>query len=319
MTGRPYGRPNLTAATRHAFLIATAAPFAMSSTAVTGMYTTIVSTDVLAAHLTDWAIVDCRFDLKNEHWGRDQYRAGHVPGAVYASVNADLSGTPNGSNGRHPLPPLDDLAATFGRLGIGRSTQVVAYDQDAGSWASRLWWLLRYLGHDAVAVLDGGWAKWEREGRPARGGDETRPRVIFPASVRPDLYVDLNDVIARVNEKTGLLIDARLPERFEGRNETIDRAAGHIPGALNHFFKHNLADDGTMLPPEKLRARFDQVLGDRSPVEAVMYCGSGITACQNLLAMEHAGLPGTRLYVGSWSEWSSDPSRPIETGPAKRT
>jgi thiosulfate/3-mercaptopyruvate sulfurtransferase len=282
------------------------------------MYTTIVSTDLLASHLTDWAIVDCRFDLQNEQWGREQYRLAHVPGAVYANLNADLSATPNGSNGRHPLPTVEALAATFGRLGLGRGTQVVAYDQDTGSLASRLWWLLRYLGHDAVAVLDGGWAKWAREGRPTRSGDEMRPAVTFTPSPRPEARVDLGDVIARVDDHAALLIDARAPERFEGRTETIDRKAGHIPGAMNHFFKQNLAADGTMLPPESLRATFNQTLGGRAPSDAVMYCGSGVTACQNLLAMEHAGLPGARLYVGSWSEWSSDPSRPIETGPAQQ-
>src|SRR6188474_3877569 len=151
------------------------------------MYTTIVATDLLASHLNDWAIVDCRFDLQNERWGREQYRLAHIPGAVYASLNADLSAAPTGSNGRHPLPTIDALAATFGRLGLDRGTQVVAYDQDTGSFASRLWWLLRYLGHDAVAVLDGGWAKWVREGRPARTGEERRPTAVFSGHRRKDL------------------------------------------------------------------------------------------------------------------------------------
>jgi thiosulfate/3-mercaptopyruvate sulfurtransferase len=282
------------------------------------MHTTIVSTDLLASHLDDWAVVDCRFDLQNEHWGRDQYRLGHIPGAVYASLNADLSGTPSGTNGRHPLPTIDALAATLGRLGINRSTQVVVYDQDAGSYASRLWWSLRYLGHDAVAVLDGGWAKWLREGRPTRSGDETRHAATFTPSARPDRRVELDEVIARLDHPLRPLIDARAPERFEGRSETIDRVAGHIPGALNHFFKQNLASDGTMLPPETLRANFERLLGATAPTDSVMYCGSGVTACHNLLAMEHAGLTGTRLYVGSWSEWSSDPSRRVETGPSQR-
>lgn len=282
------------------------------------MHTTIVSTDLLAAHIADWAIVDCRFDLQNEHWGRDEYRVAHIPGAVYASLNGDLSGTPSGTNGRHPLPPIEALAATFGRLGIDRSTQVVAYDQDAGPYASRLWWMLRYLGHDAVAVLDGGWAKWRREGRPTRSGDETRAPATFTPAPRPRQRVEIGEVVSRSADRDALLIDARAPERFEGRSETIDRVAGHIPGASNHFFKQNLAADGTMLPPETLRGSFEQLLAGRPPGDAVMYCGSGVTACQNLLAMEHAGLPGTRLYVGSWSEWSSDPSRPVETGPSRR-
>jgi thiosulfate/3-mercaptopyruvate sulfurtransferase len=282
------------------------------------MHSTIVSTDLLAAHLDDWTIVDCRFDLQNEHWGRDEYRLAHIPGAVYANLNADLSAAPSGTNGRHPLPSVDEIAATFGRLGIDRSSQVVAYDQDAGPYASRLWWMLRYLGHDASAVLDGGWAKWQREGRPSRSGDEMRRPATFTAAPRPENRVEIGDVVSRSEDGRALLIDARAPERFEGRSETIDRVAGHIPGAANHFFKQNLAADGTMLPPDTLRANFERLLSGRPPGDAVMYCGSGVTACQNLLAMEHAGLPGTRLYVGSWSEWSSDPSRPIETGPSRR-
>jgi len=282
------------------------------------MYTTIVATDLLASHLDDWAVVDCRFDLQNVQWGRDQYRLAHVPGAVYASLNDDLSGALDGSNGRHPLPAIDALAATLGRLGIDRRTQVVAYDQDAGSYASRLWWLLRYLGHDAVAVLDGGWAKWAGEGRPTRSGDEDRQSTIFKPSPRAELSVGLANVMAHIGDSNRVLIDARAAERFEGRSETIDRVAGHIPGAVNHFFKQNLRPDGTMLSPETLRANFERVLGGRTAADAVMYCGSGVTACQNLLAMEHGGLRGARLYVGSWSEWSSDPSRPIETGPSQR-
>ena len=282
------------------------------------MYTTIVSTDLLASHLDDWAVVDCRFDLQNEQWGQEQYRLAHVPGAVYANLNEDLSGPRDGSNGRHPLPAADDLAATLGRLGIDRSTQVIAYDQDAGSYASRLWWLLRYLGHDAVAVLDGGWATWVGEGRPTRSGDEARQATTFKPSPRAELRVGVADVMAHIDDSQRVLIDARAAERFEGRSETIDRVAGHIPGAVNHFFKQNLGPAGTMLSPETLRGNFERVLGGRTPADAVMYCGSGVTACQNLLAMEHAGLRGAGLYVGSWSEWSSDPSRPIETGPSPR-
>ena len=282
------------------------------------MHTTLVSSDLLARHLDDWAIVDCRFDLQNEHWGRDEYRSAHIPGAVYASLNDDLSGARTGTNGRHPIPEVDALAATLGRLGITRSTQVVAYDQDAGSYASRLWWLLRYAGHDAVAVLDGGWAKWVRERRPTRAGEESRPQARYDAAARPALRVDVADVAARLDDASQVLIDARAPERFEGRTETIDRVAGHIPGAANHFFKHNLGADGTMLPPDAVRADFQRILGGQGADRVVMYCGSGVTACHNLLAMEHAGLPGARLYVGSWSEWSSDPSRPVATGPSRR-
>lgn len=281
-------------------------------------YTTLVSTDILAAHLDgSWAIVDCRFDLQNEAWGREQYLHAHVPGAVYASLNDDLAAPRTGTNGRHPVPAPGELAATFGRLGISRDTQVVVYDQDSGLYASRLWWSLRYVGHDAVALLDGGWAKWAREGHPTRAGEESRAPVAFVAEVRPFMRVALADVEARARDESSLLIDARGPERFEGASEPIDRVPGHIPGAVNHFYKWNLAEDGTMLPPEALRAKYERLLAGRRPEQAVMYCGSGVSACHNLLAMERAGLRGTPLYPGSWSEWSSDPRRPIERGPSR--
>ena len=281
------------------------------------MHTTLISTGELAAHLDNsWAIVDCRYDLKEANWGREQYRAAHVPGAVYASLSDDLSAPATGRNGRHPIPPVDQLAATFGRFGIGPDTQVVLYDQDAGSWASRMWWMLRYLGHDAAAVLDGGWAKWTREGRPTGSGDDTRPATTFTLSVRPGMRRDVTDVEASVRDRSALLVDARAPERYEGQSEPLDRSAGHIAGAVNHFYKWNLSDEGTMLPAEALRKKFDALLDGKRPDEVVMYCGSGVTACHNLLAMEHAGLTGTPLYPGSWSEWSSDPARPAAKGPA---
>lgn len=282
-------------------------------------YRTLISTDALSSRLSDgWAIVDCRYDLQNESWGHDQYRVAHIPGAAYVSLGEDMSAPRTGQNGRHPLPSVEALTALFGRLGISQDTQVIAYDQDNGMYASRLWWSLRYIGHDAVAVLDGGWAKWIREGRSTSSGDEHRPSVAFTAHPRPEMRLSVDDVRARLDDPSMLLVDARAPERFEGRNETIDRAAGHIPGAANHFFKTNLADDATMLPTDRLRESLGRTLMGRSPSEVVMYCGSGVTACQNLLAMEHAGLPGARLYVGSWSEWSADPSRPSEKGPSTR-
>lgn len=259
--------------------------------------------------------MDCRYDLGNETWGREQYRAGHIPGAVYASLGEDLAGPRTGSNGRHPLPTVEALAATLGRFGITQGSQVIAYDQDSGMYASRLWWLLRYVGHEAVALLDGGWEKWTREGRPAATGDEPRLPSSFAASPRPGLYVDAASILSGLGRHETLLVDARSAERFEGQVEPIDRAAGHIPGAVNHSFRTNLTEDGTMLPAPRLREAFLRVLNGRDPSHAVMYCGSGVTACHNLVAMEHAGLPGARLYPGSWSEWSSDPDRPIEKGP----
>lgn len=289
-------------------------------------YTTLISTDELAAHLRGarptegvWRIVDCRFDLQNDAWGREQYEAAHIPGAVYADLNRDLSTAKTGANGRHPLPSVEALASLFGRLGIDRDTQVVVYDQDAGPYAARLWWSLRYLGHDQVALLDGGWAKWTKEGRATHAGGETVPTAVFTPAVRAGSLVTLDAMATLVAGGKTLIVDARPPERFEGREEKIDRVAGHIPGAVNHFFRENLAADGTMLSEEQLRARFEALLAGRTAAQTVMYCGSGVTACHNLLAMEHAGWSGAPLYVGSWSEWSADPSRGVETGPARRT
>lgn len=282
------------------------------------MHTTLISTSTLAGHLDgSWAIVDCRYDLKNPAWGREQYRAGHIPGAVYASLSEDLSAPPSGTNGRHPLPCAEDMEATFGRLGIAPGTQVAIYDQDAGSYASRLWWMLRYMGHDAAAVVDGGWAKWVREGRPTRAGEEARPAALFRGERRKERRVLAGQVEQMLGDPNVLLIDARAPERFEGTSEPLDRTPGHIPGAVNHFYRRNVTDEGVMLPADELRRRFADTLGGRSPDQVVMYCGSGVTACHNLLAMEHAGLRGTKLYAGSWSEWSAEPGRPVETGPAQ--
>ncbi|MBI3049115.1 MAG: sulfurtransferase [Acidobacteria bacterium] len=281
------------------------------------MFRTLVSTETLAEHLDgSWVIVDCRYDLKNEAWGREQYLTGHVPGAVYASLSHDLSAPPSGTNGRHPLPCAEDMEATFGRLGIASGTQVVAYDQDAGAYASRLWWMLRYMGHDAAAVLEGGWAKWVRERRAVRAGEETRPGAEFRGRRRKELRVLVDQVQRLLGDPSVLLVDARAPERFNGTNEPLDRMPGHIPGAVNHFYRRNVTEDGGMLPPDRLREQFSETLGGRSPDQVVMYCGSGVTACHNLLAMEHAGLHGTKLYAGSWSEWSADPNRPVATGPA---
>lgn len=281
-------------------------------------YTTLITTDALAANLDSFLIADCRFDLADETAGHREYLAAHIPGAVYVSLAHDLSGAPTGRNGRHPLPSIDRAAETFGRLGIDRSRQVVAYDQETGMFASRLWWMLRYLGHDVAAVLDGGWAKWTREQRPTRSGEESRAAATFIASPRPAMRVEVDQVAAALAAGDTILVDARGAERFEGRTEPIDRVAGHIPGARNRPYKSNMAEDGTLLPAATLRAQFDHLLGSRDAAHAIMYCGSGVSACQNLLAMEHAGLGGSPLYVGSWSEWSADPARPVETGPARR-
>ena len=280
-------------------------------------FTTLIDTKSLAARLSDPAIVivDCRFDLADEAAGQRDYVAQHVPGAVYASLDRDLSGQKNGRNGRHPQPSPASLADAFGRLGIDASVQVVAYDQDNGMYASRLWWLLRWLGHDAVAVLDGGFAKWQAEQRPVRSGVETNTPRAFSGAPRAGWVVNADEVGRVIATGDSLLLDARSPERYRGESETLDRAAGHIPGAANHFFKWNLSDEGTFRAPGDIRDRLRAAIGDLPPERIICYCGSGVTACHNLLALEHAGLSGSRLYVGSWSEWSSEPSRAIQKGP----
>jgi thiosulfate/3-mercaptopyruvate sulfurtransferase len=282
------------------------------------MHRALISTDALASERdASWVVVDCRYDLRDQTWGHLQYRDGHIPRAVYASLSQDLSAPPSGTNGRHPLPCVEAIEATFGRLGISNRTQVVAYDQDAGMYASRLWWMLRYLGHESAAVLDGGWAKWIREGRTVGTGEEHRPATAFIGRRRKERRVIVDQVAATLGDPSVLLVDSRAPERFEGRNEPLDRIPGHIPGAVNHFYGRNVTDEGVMLPADTLREQFGELLAGRSPDQVVMYCGSGVTACQNLLAMEHVGLSGATLYPGSWSEWSADPGRPVETGPSR--
>ncbi len=279
-------------------------------------FTTLISTGALALHLDEpeFAMVDCRFKLDDLAWGEGEYAKAHIPGAVYASLDRDLSGAKTGTNGRHPLPAVDALTRTLSRFGIASGVQVIAYDQDNGMYASRLWWLLRWLGHDAVAVLDGGFAKWTAEGRATKAEVESRKPRTFTAALRPGMAVDVNDVSSRVGRPDWRLVDARAGERYRGEVEPLDKKAGHIPGAANHFFGSNLADDKTFRTPEELRAGFKAALGDRSPDHLVCYCGSGVTACHNLLALEHAGLTGAVLYPGSWSEWSADPSRQTEKG-----
>ncbi|HEY2908469.1 MAG TPA: sulfurtransferase, partial [Vicinamibacterales bacterium] len=225
-----------------------------------------------------------------------------------------LSGAKTGLNGRHPLPDAATLARALGRLGIANEFQVVAYDQDNGMFASRLWWLLRWLGHDEVAVLDGGFAKWIAEGRATATGRERRQERRFAGEPKSDMTVQASDVAQVLRNPDWRLLDARAPERFRGDVEPIDRVPGHIPGAANHFFKSNVTEDGTFESTPHLRSALDASVSGVPIDHLVCYCGSGVTACHNLLALEHAGFHGAKLYAGSWSEWSSDPARPIERG-----
>ena len=279
-------------------------------------FSTLLSTADLAAHLSDpdWAIVDCRFDLADTGWGEQQYRAAHIRGALYAHLDRDLSGPKTGTNGRHPLPDIDQFKARLGEWGIGPGVQVAAYDQDTGMWASRLWWMLRHLGHEAAAVLDGGLAKWVREGRETRSGEEHRALTVFVGSSRPEMVLIPDDIERWRLDPGHLVVDARAPERYRGEQEPIDPVAGHIPGAVNYFNKNNHNPDGTFLPSERLRAQWLARLGAVPPTKVATYCGSGVAAAHNLLAMEHAGLSGGKLYPGSWSEWCADPKRPLASG-----
>jgi thiosulfate/3-mercaptopyruvate sulfurtransferase len=273
----------------------------------------LVTTEELAAHLNDpnWVVFDCRHDLMDPEKGARAYAEGHIPGAYFAPVDTALSGPKTGTNGRHPLPPPDAFAEFLVRHGVRAGTQVVAYDDVGGQYAARLWWLARWIGADCVALLDGGWTKWVGENRPQTRETPPVRAGALSAQPNPALVWTAADVTRRLNDTTTALIDARAPERYRGEVEPIDRVAGHIPGALNRFFKSNLNLDLTLRPAEALRREFEELLTGKSPSDVGHQCGSGITACANLFAMEYAGLPGSKLYPGSWSEWIADPNRPV--------
>jgi len=282
------------------------------------IYKTLISTAALAERLGDPELVllDCRFALSDPASGLADYTAGHIPGARYAHLDADLSGPKLPHAGRHPLPTREAFEATLAAFGVGRKTQVVAYDQGSSVFASRLWWLLRvWWGHEAVAVLDGGLALWQKEGREM---STERPPVArakpYPAPAFGEAWVvDTSAVHEGLKaDRPRLLVDARSYERFLGRGEVFDPVGGHIPGAHSHPFDHNIGASGCFLGAEELRAEFADVLADRTPAEIVHYCGSGVSACHNVLAMMVAGWGITALYPGSWSAWVSDPTRPVE-------
>lgn len=278
-------------------------------------YTALIDADTLRPHLDDpgWIVVDCRFSLMDAEAGRRAYAEGHLPGARYAHLDGDLSGPVTPATGRHPLPDSARLAQKLGEWGIGSCTQVVAYDDVGGMLAAaRLWWLLRWLGHAACAVLDGGIAAWRRAGLPLTAEFPAVRPTVFEARPNDRLWLTTARVQALPADE--LLLDARTAARYRGEMEPIDPVAGHVPGAVNLPTENNLADDGRFLPIDVLRARFAAILGGRSPKAVVHHCGSGVTACHNLLAMEAAGLSGSRLYAGSWSEWIRDPNRPVAIG-----
>ncbi len=278
-------------------------------------FTTLISAAELAEHVFEpnWIVLDCRHDLSNPGAGRTAYAEGHIPNAQFAHLDSELAGDKTGPDGRfrgrHPLPDRTAFIQTLRRWGINDDSQVVAYDAHGGMFAARLWWMLRWAGHEAVAVLDGGLPAWLAHGMFL--SVETSPRPSGTLSGKPSLVasVDANAILDNLKEGTRTVIDARAPDRFRGENETLDPVGGHIPDAKNRFFKDNLQADGRFKPADRLREEWNQLI--EQPSGAIMQCGSGVTACHNLLALEIAGLSGAALYPGSWSEWCADPSRPV--------
>jgi thiosulfate/3-mercaptopyruvate sulfurtransferase len=281
------------------------------------MHTTLVTPAQLAQHLGDpgWIVLDIRHDLmRPERWGEDQYLAGHIPGAVFLHLDRDLSAPKTGRNGRHPLPSPWQAAETFARCGVDATSQVVVHDQNNGMYATRAWWMLRWLGHRAVALLDGGFDRWVREGLPVTTAVPS-PRATSFTPAKPLPVADAREILASLPKRDLVIVDARAPERYRGETEPMDPVAGHIPGAINRYLGDNLAGDGTFKDARTLRREFEALLGEAKLDKVVHHCGSGVSACHNILAMAIAGYPDTRLYPGSWSEWVADPTRPVATGP----
>ena len=280
-------------------------------------FTTLISTSELANHLNDpgWALVDCRFSLIDTEQGRRHYLQSHIPGAVYAHLDDDLCAPlVPGVTGRHPLPKINKLVQYLSQWGIGSGVQVVVYDDwpgASGAIAARLWWTLRWLGHDAVALLDGGWERWKAENRSVVDGEEVRERREFIPYPRLEFIATSDDVEVMRRDPTYLVVDSRGADRYRGENETIDPVAGHIPGAISAPYAENIGSEGLFLSKKALQRTFQMLLGDLQAENIVFYCGSGVTAAHNLVAMAYAGLGDARLYVGSWSEWITDPDRPV--------
>ena len=290
-----------------------AAPLAPAPAAASAVAHTV-------APAAEWVVIDCRFDLARPDWGRQAHSQARIPGALYAHLDHDLSGPVTPGSGRHPLPAPAALEATFSRFGIDESVQVIAYDQGPGAYAARLWWLLRWLGHSRVAVLNGGLAAWQQAGLPLSSGlpdaaSRAPRRFVARAPLAAAVSTpELEQALPHIAAGRLLLVDARGADRFRGENETLDPVAGHVPGASNHPYMGNLDATGRFLPPAGLRALWEERLGARPASQLISMCGSGVTACHNLLALEAAGLPGAALYAGSWSEWIRDPARPVARG-----
>lgn len=282
------------------------------------IYKTLISTSKLARHLynDDWVIVDCRFQLDDTEAGRQAYLDAHIPGARYAHLDEDLSGPIiPGETGRHPLPSPQSFAQTLSAWGIGRDTQAVAYDNMSGVFAGRLWWMLRWLGHDKVSILDGTWRHWVEEGHPTANGQESYDTMEFVPDIQSQMEATVDEVITNLETKHYKLFDVRDESRYRGEAQGMDPVAGHIPGAQSAFFGANLDADGKFLPPEELRAHYQQLLNNTELQDTIFYCGSGVSVHHDLIAMEVAGLgTGARAYIGSWSDWINDPTRPVATG-----
>jgi thiosulfate/3-mercaptopyruvate sulfurtransferase len=279
-------------------------------------FTTLIDANTLSEQLSreDLTLFDCRFDLGNVSWGETEYARAHLPGALYLHLDRDLSSPISAHSGRHPLPDPGSYAARLAALGVTPESQIVAYDQGNGAYGARLWWLARWIGLRNVAVLDGGMAAWRAAGLPLETAVRTPKPSAFTPTVTPNAWVT-SDAVDELRQRPGnLLVDARGAERFAGRNETLDPVAGHVPGARTRPFLDNLGADGRFLPADVLRQQFTTLLGSANASSVVAMCGSGVTACHNLLALEHAGFSGARLYAGSWSEWIRDPRRPVATG-----
>lgn len=277
---------------------------------------TVIRVDELARRLDACVIVDCRHDLTNPAYGPDAWADGHLPGAFFLHQDHDLAGERTGTNGRHPLPERETLRRKLESIGLADGVQLVACDENGGMYASRLWWLARWLGHPEVAVLDGGLSAWRAAGHAlTREPPVAHARGALTLHSPRTAQVDSAQVLAQLGDDRVRIVDARTPERWRGEVEPLDPVAGRIPGALNRPYTENLQPDGRFKPAEALRAEFDALLDGRDASRLVHHCGSGVTACHNLLAMEIAGLPGAALYPGSWSEWCADRARPVAAGP----